>query len=356
MRTVQSMAIWLAGFLCVTATALLVYVGTLQMTVLDRAVVKGWLVQGGVYKNNLVPTLIQSGATHTEKPDPASDTGQFVIPKDALKLALERTFTKDFVRTQAEATIDNFYNWLEGKTKEFTVSIPVDQKRDTFISELARASEPSIAALPVCGPKLTINTLCRPANIAPDLYSQQVIAQNINQSGFFNKPITLNDTKNDASSTRIPLAIPPFLPYIGPIIVGLMAVFVLSAASSLWLAPVGNKLRAISGLGKRIFLAQIFTFVGALLLLIAFGSGFFQFSTMLPDQPAIVSETIGGIVKVAFMAMATTLAIFSGIACGIALVIWLGIHFWQRKTTRIAIAEQVDTPPDQPAPSTPISS
>lgn len=348
MRTVQSMAIWLAGFLCVTATALLVYIGTLQMTVLDRDVVKGWLVQGGVYKNNLVPTLIQSGAAHTEQPDPTVDASQFAIPKDALKIALERTFTKDFVRTQAETTIDSFYNWLEGKTMEFAVSIPIDQKRDTFINELALASEPSIAALPVCGPKLTANTLCRPANIAPNLYSQQVIAQNINESGFFNKPITLNDAKNDVPGTRAPLAIPPFLPYISPIIIGLMVVFVLSAASSLWLAPVGNKLRATAGLGKRIFLAQIFTLVGALLLLLAFSSGFFKFSTMLPDQPAVVSETIGSVVKVAFTTMATTLAIFSGIVCVTALIIWIGIHFWLRKSTRIATMEQVDTPPDLP--------
>lgn len=332
MHILRRLSIGLFSLLCVTAIGLLAYLGALQMTVLNRTTVKSWIADSGVYKNNLIPSLVQSGASKAEKPDPATATGSLQIPPDAIKFALERTFTGDYVRSKVDDTIDKFYDYLEGKSSQFVLVISISDRRDAFISSLAKASEHYVAALPTCTPGLPANTLCRPANIAPDLYAEQIITRNVEESGFFKRPLTTGDGDNG-------LRLPRVLSATTPIMIGLAILAIVSATLYLWLTPIANRLNAISKLGKRIFFGQIFTFVASLLLVAAFYFGIFKLPMSLPDQPAVVTATVTNIVKIALMSVAGHLAVITGIICIIGLGVWIGFNKWKNKATQVSVVD-----------------
>jgi hypothetical protein len=334
MHILRRILIWLMGFLCAVSVTMLVYLGTLQMTVLDRDVVKGWLRDGGVYKNNLVPSLIQSGSSTTQKPDQPATTGQFKIPPDIFKLALERTFTPSYVQSQTEGVIDKYYNWMEGKSTHFSFSIIVTDKRDKFITELASASEPYVAKFPACGPTLAADTMCRPANIDPGEYSRQIMTDNISKSDFFTRPLITNTSieSGKVNALSLPSEVPRFISLIKPMMIGLVVLTLLSAGILIWLSPIMERLNTLKRLGKRIYFGQLFTLIISLLLIAAFQLGFFKFQSLLGDQPAVISQTVSDTTKVIAVSVTSTLALLSGIVCAIGLTNWIGIIIWRRIT------------------------
>lgn len=335
MRIFRLFLIWLMGFLCAISVTLLVYLGTLQLTVLDRDVVKGWLRDGGVYKNNLVPSLIQSGATTAQKPDQPAAPSQFQIPPDAFKLALVRTFTPSYVQSQTEGVIDKYYDWMEGKSTQFSFSIIVTEKRDTFITELAKASEPYVAKFPACGSALATGTMCRPANIDPGEYSQQIMTDNISKSDFFTRPLISNTSMESggANAIGLPPEVPRYISLIKPVMIGLVVLTLLSAGLLIWLSPIMERPNALKRLGKRIYFGQLFTFIMALLLIAAFQFGFFKFQSLFGEQPAAISQTLSDLTKVIAISMASALALLSGIVCAIGLTNWIGVIIWRRTTS-----------------------
>lgn len=333
MRIVRPLLIGMTLVLSITSIALLVYFATLQMTVLNRTAVKSWMDKGGVYQNNLFPTLIHSGTTSTQ---PQADN-RYGIPNDALKLALERTFTKTYVRSQAETTVDQFYNWLEGKSPDFTFTIPINKKRDTFIAEFSRAATPHIAKLPICSSTLSSTTSCRPANIAPELYAQTIITNSLNQSTFFQKPIALPSVNSSNSPALAPLKTTrTILPYSLAITIGLIILAIGAAAVHIWLIPANQRLRGLAHLGKRIFFSQVFTFIASLALIWGFASGFLALPT-LTDAPSIVTDTVNDTLRLAIFDVAGTLALLSGILCVLGIASWIGILTYRRKKTRVII-------------------
>lgn len=341
MRIVRPLLIGFTILLSITSIALLVYFSTLQMTVLNRATTKNWMEKGGVYQNNLFPTLIHSGTTSTQ---PQTDN-RYGIPNEALKLALERTFTKTYVRNQAESTIDQFYDWLEGKSADFAFTIPTNKKRDTFITEFSRAATPHIAKLPVCSPSLSSSTPCRPAKVAPELYAQTIITNSLNQSTFFQKPIALPSVNSGNSSALAPLrATRAILPYSLVITLGLIVVAIGAAAAHIWLIPPNQRLRGLAHLGKRIFFSQVFTLVAALALMWGFSSGFLKLPT-LTDAPSLLTDTLNNTLRLAIFDVAGTLALLSGTLCIIGVAAWVGILAYRRKRTHIVV-DQAEEPAD----------
>lgn len=334
MRFIRALTLGFFSFVCIAAIAGCVYLATLQATVLNRAEVKDWLTSGGVYKNNLVPSLLQANSPKT--PSAARLTnGQFTIAEDALATALQRTFTPEYVQTQAESTIDRFYDWVEGKTATLTFSIPVDQKKDMFITELTRAVEPAVAALPICTSTLVMaDSACRPANIPPDMYVQTAITESVDKAAFFKQPLT-QDTLTTDTSTPVPrslLLLRALLPLAGWVVLMLVLITILSASLVLWLSPAGKRLKALGQLGKRVFFGQLFTLLGSLFLIWAFRSGLFRLSSLFSEQsgqPAVLAETISNVVKIALVDIASRLALFSGIVCVVGLACWVGIRYLQ---------------------------
>lgn len=336
MHIMRKISIGSMKFLCISAIALLVYVGTLQMTILNRTAVKEWLDTGGVYENHLIPELIRTGSVPSETQNTA-DAQTFSVPQDALKQALERTFTPQYVKSQTETSLDKFYDWIEGKSPNFALSIPIQEKRDVFISELAIASESYVAALPLCATAFP-TTLCRPATLSPLDYTKELISQNISKSGFFNKPITNSEFSDQTSP--LPSPVIRIVPYLTEIIIGLFIITVISIAAFLWLSLPNRRLAALQSLAKRIFVSQLFTFAAALLFALLFYFDILRFSNIIPVATDVIAKTIGSSVKIAFMAMALQLALLSGIVVGISLLTWIGVRIWLRRSQ-----SQVEQPP-----------
>src|SRR3954470_20451181 len=138
MNILRKMLIGLAGFLCIAAISGFVSLLTLKTTIMDRDVVKDWFSESKIYDGKLISALAPAA---TGEDNQQLQAGISVSP-DTVKTALNATFTPDFVRTQSENIITNAYDWAEGKVPEFTFSIPVDQKRDELIAQLAQAIEP----------------------------------------------------------------------------------------------------------------------------------------------------------------------------------------------------------------------
>lgn len=329
MRILHSFGIGLMRFLCVTAVALLVYLGTLQLTVLDRSAVKEWVDKGGVYENHLIPELIRTGSVPSGAAN-AADAQTFTVPPDALKQALERTFTPQYVKTHTEASLDAFYDWLEGITPHFKLSVPINEKRDEFINELVLASEPYVASLPLCVSAFPAS-LCRPPVIPPATFARELITQNISQSSFFDKPLT-NSAFADQPSA-LPLPIVQIIPYTTEVMVALVIITITSAAIVAWLSRSGVRIKRLVDVAKRIFISQLFTFVAALFFIMLFYFNVLRFSSITPAASDTIAKTIGSSAKIAFLDMTTHLAVLSGIAGGVSLLIWVGGRYWLRKNT-----------------------
>lgn len=347
MRIVRPLLIGVTVLLSITSIALLVYFSTLQMTILNRNSVKTWADKGGIYQNNLFPMLIHSGTTTSQ---PQTDN-RYGIPNDALKLALERTFTKTYVRNQAETTIDQFYDWLGGKSADFAFTIPINKKRDTFIAEFSRAASPHVAKLPICNLTLAANTPCRPANISPELYAQTIITHSLNQSTFFQKPIALPSVNSSQSSALAPLkATRAVMPYSLAIIIGLILLAIGAAAAHIWLIPANQRLRGLAHLGKRVFFSQVFTFIASLVLILGFATGFLTLPS-LPNAPSIVTNTINETLRQAIFDVAGTLALLSGILCFLGIAAWVGILTYRRKKTHVIVDQHQETSDTDPSSS-----
>ena len=147
MNILRNFLIGLMRFTCITALSGFIYLLTLQTTVMDRMVVKNWLNESGIYDGKLLTALLQTGDTQTTQPEAAAA----ITPStDAIKTSLNATFTPEFTKTHIEQIIDSTYDWAEGKSPTLSFSVPIDEKRETFVQSLSRALEPQIAALPVC--------------------------------------------------------------------------------------------------------------------------------------------------------------------------------------------------------------
>ena len=336
MRILRPFLIGLLSFLCIASIGLIVYVGTLQLTILDRTVVKSWLRDGGVYENKLFPTLMNPDASTGQ-----SAPNQYGIPVEALRLALERTFTKDYVQSQTETTIDKFYDWLNGKTKEFAFTIPINEKRDTFIAEFTRAGTPYVAALPICTTSLAPNTPCRPARATPELYTLTVVTSIVEQSKFFQQPISSESIPQNSSPALQSLTLlKSLVPYSIIILICLGILAIASAITHLWLITPTRRLHALAHLGKRVFFSQAFTLAAALFLLWAFYSGFFKLPGLPGDQPAVIRETINAVVKLTATDFAGKLALLSGIICAVGLALWIAITIYRRRRTQVSIVDE----------------
>lgn len=354
MRIARTIAVGLFTFICVAAVSLLVYLGTLQMTVLDRSVVKDWLVTGGVYEKNLVAELIQTGA---EKPTVQNvDTKQFEIEPQTLRTALEKTFPPEYTQKHAEKIIDNFYDWLDGESPSFGFTIPVNEKKESFIKELTKAAEPQIAALPVCDSTQSADTLCRPAKIRPDVYSELIITEKINRAGFFNEPIEFSEDSGDSSMQKLPTDLPKTASAIEPMIIILAILAPLSAALAIWLSAPDKRLWRLGEIFKRIFGSQIFVLVLVILAIIAVQAGWFKFSSLTPASSSNISASIGDVLKAAFISVTSTFVILSSIVSVASLGGWLGIFFWRRKMKHATVLAEAEASPPEDKSSTETSS
>lgn len=315
----------LAVFICATSIVGLVYLFTLQATIMDRTVVKGWLTDSKIYEGNLIASLIQPADTPSVPNESVVNTTPTMM-----KTALNATFTPDFIRVQVEEVIDNAYDWAEGKKPTFTFSIPIDQKRETFIQQLSKTLEPQVAALPVCG---TIQGVtCRPASLSVEQLTAQMTAQSIDESGMFATPITPATFSQQTPQPNSPslTQLPALRQIIDLLFILLPIVIILSAAAAIFAASPNQRLVAAIRLSRRVFFGMLFTLVPALIIMLILNDNDFGLSKMFAAQ---IGDLIVPLIKIVIIDVASHLALFSGIVTVISGTAWIALHFWRQKNT-----------------------
>ena len=318
--------IGICTFLFVMGLATLVYIGVLQQTVFNRHATKQWVADSGMYTNNVVPALIQAGGKTASGANIGSTPGSFELSDEAVKTALDATFTSAFVQQEFESIIDKFYDWQQGKTASFDFSIPIDQKRDTFIAELSAAAEPQVAALPLCSARLAAGTLCRPANIPPADFAAFIITDKVDRTNLFVAPITAKDATKDIPLLQSKLLTANLMRYATPTFIAATTIAIVALTVIVWLSQAGTKIIAIATLGKRTFFSYTFTTILSVGIIVAISYGLFTLP-VTSGRLAVASATTSEFFKLAILSIASWSAILSGLVCLVAIIVWQTARF-----------------------------
>lgn len=358
MDFLRKVALWLAGLLCVIAISGLVSLLTLQTTMLDRTVVKSWLHKSGIYADNkLVSAIVQTPPSDQLPDSNPQPQAAISLPPDAIKTALGNTFTSTFIQTQTEVVVDAAYDWMEGKTPEFQFSIPINQKRDTFIQQLSVAIEPQIAALPECS--LRVQSGCRTPGLTPLQAAQQLATQSIQESGAFTKPLTNKSISQpapgtQANATPVSLTQLPLLRSVATtLLVALPVVAVLGAAFIGLMTRGIDRLTALSKLSRQVFLGMTLSVAVSIVVLWLGRDSDFGLKETLTSQASSLGGLLAPLVRIIIIGIATKLALFSGIACVISLTAWVSFHLLRQKAEQVIklqLASADALQPDAPLP------
>lgn len=355
MNTLRTFLIGLAGIVCVTAISGFVYLLTLQNTVMDRAVVKEWLSESKIYDGRLLSAFVQTSSTNDTQGSTSQQPNVIAPSPDMVENILAATFTPDFTQTHIESLVDNTYDWIEGTTPTFAFSIPINQKRDAFIQELAKALEPQVAALPVCRPPFSAQgSTCRPANISPAQLAVQLSEQSVNESGFLDQPLTNQSfTSNSASTSQPPsnstLTQMPAIKQIIDLLLVILPVVVAVSAVVIILGNKGRRLQASSRFSQRVFFSMLFTLIPAIVIVFILKDNDFGLSNIFTTQ---IAELIVPLIKTTILAIAYSLALFSGITAAIGLMSWIILSVIQHNMRKNAILSVVT--PTAPTPTQPL--
>lgn len=351
MNILRAILVSLAGFVCTIAISGFIFLLALHSTILNRAVAKDWLTTSKVYDGRLLSALVQAANTGDEQggnPDSQPQSGINTSP-ETVKTALTATFTPDFVQAQVEGIVSNAYDWMEGKSPEFKFSIPINQKRDTFIQQLAKAIEPQIATLPVCQSiRQSQQSTCRPRNVTIEQFASQLATQSIDESGAFAAPITSEsiakgNQKDPGQADKSPLSqLPAIRAGIDTLLVILPIAVIVSIAIVILATAGGRRLAASSRLSRRIFFSTLLTLIPAIAVIWIARNNDFGLSNMFTAQ---VGEVVIPLIKTIITGLSTKLALLSGIACIVSALTWIGFTIWRRKLQAIEAARIPDPIP-----------
>ncbi|MDB5165334.1 MAG: hypothetical protein JWM00_224 [Candidatus Saccharibacteria bacterium] len=348
MNFFRTILIWLARLVCVLAVSGTVSLLVLQTTLLDRTDVKQWLKASGLYDSSLISALFPAESTQVDIPTVAA-TSQELVSNEAVKAALQRTFTTDFIQSGFESVIDNSYDWMEGKRATFAFSVPVDSKRDTFIAELIKEVEPRVAALPPCG--VVAQSLCRPAPIPPADFTRQIVTDSIGQSDFLKAPITQTmfaaasqqqDTTSLSELPRLRSAV-AFLLYLLPVL------FCVAALGGALLSLRGTRLQFFIKLSRGVFSNMILAVVIAGVVLLLDRSGALPIEQLL-GQSNPLAPFIAHFITQMITGIAWTLLLIAGITLVISTGSWIALSIIKKRRPAIELPPNPSINAPHPAP------
>jgi len=351
MNILRAILVSFAGFVCIVAISGSISLLALQSTIMNRTVVKDWLVASKIYDKGLPSALVQVANTESgqgSNPNPQPQTSVSVSP-EAIKTALNTTFTPDFVQAQVEGIVNNVYDWMESKSPEFTFSIPIDQKRDTFIQQLTKAVKPQVAALPVCQSiRQAQQSTCRPSSVTTKQFASQLATQSVNESGAFAAPITnasiaKGSQKNLQQSNKSSLAqLPAIRAGIDMLLIILPIVAIVSIAVVILATTDGRRPAASSRLSRRIFFGMLLTLIPAIAVIWIARDSNFGLSNVFAGQ---IGDLVIPLIKTIIVGLSAQLALLSGITCIVSAVAWIGFTIWRRKLQAIETARVPDQAP-----------
>ncbi len=236
---------WLLAILMGTAFGIWLVVATLQMTILNREVAKGWIQNSGLYSNliDAIPFQVDGGENEAKK--------SFITTQD-IQGALKKTFPPSYIQTHAETIIDATYDWIEAKTDKVTFSIPINDKMTEFAANLATQIQPRLATLPACGGMIPPNDGA-PTCIPRGLNIAQFAAQlsditKTDGNNFLSKPITQDSFGN--TQTHLDW-VPKVTSQLGWLNWTMLTLGILCATGYVLLSD--SKLRGLKVVGHRVF-------------------------------------------------------------------------------------------------------
>lgn len=344
MNILRAILIGLASFVFIVAVTGFVYLFTLQTTIMDRTVVKSWLSESKLYDGRLITALVQAtnaGGGQNSASQPAANT--ISASPEAIKTALNATFTSEFTQTQIEGVVNNAYDWIDGSSQEFTFSIPIDQKRDTLIAQLSKAIEPQIATLPICRSiQQAPQSICRPSNVTLEQFASQMTTQSIDESGAFSAPITnksfsqaSKDTSQQPKQASLS-QLPAIRKGIDTLLLALPIAAAVSLVTIIFATASGHRLVRIARLSRRVLFGMLFIFLPAVIVVWLAKDNDFGLSNMFAAQ---TGELVIPLIKTIAVGILTQLAIITGIIGIIGAAAWIALSIWQRKLQAIKAAQ-----------------
>lgn len=338
----------LVTFVCALSVSALIGLLTMQQTLFNRDVVKGWLRTSGVYAK-AVDALAQSPQGN------GGQIGGLLSAKDTSQ-ALKQTFTPGYVQQQTETVLDKAYDWVDGKSDSITFSLPINEKRDELIANLAKVILPHAAALPLCNRLSAFSpdmVNCRPSIVSADEFARTLAAQGVGGSPFLSQPLT-QDTiaQTTAGSTQSPPAaattqIPTLAGWNRSLMVILPIIIALCLPATFLLAY--DKLRAFRHLSRRIFWGSALT-TGAGLLLLAFGP---RLDVSMFSQAGAALGLFVDVLHVALPSIGGMLGLYGGIAAFISGSGWIACVVLIRRQHVLQRVQLLQPPATTPGTSDP---
>jgi hypothetical protein len=326
---------WLCAGLITLAVGVWIFACTLNVTILNRDTITGWLTQSGVFEKGLESIVRVS-------PSQGNDVTS-VINNGTFGKALVKTFPPSYVKAQSRIVIDATYDWLEGKTVAIHFSIPVQNKAEEFRKNLARAVEPSLASLPKCGnnnPNTSTKVTCLPPNTSPSDYADRIVKLP-EDTDFLKKPIT---EKTFGITT-------------GSGLIQILPVLVLTISVLTWALPLTtlllgfgyvmlyeDRIRGLRRLGRKVALSAVVGLVGGLLLWLM--SHYVSVDWLLDasdaNQAAQFKAYVLPLVQRIMTGVGLSMIIFAGAAVVIGFALWLAMLILMRRRRQSPVAPAVD--------------
>lgn len=340
---------WLLAVAVATMIGIWISASVLQATILNRDTTKRWLAESGIY-DSFVSSYFKS----------QTPTGTFVTNDDINK-AFTATFPAGYVKQQSETALDALYDWIDGKAKTVSYSLPVNEKRQEFVDNLVKQVEPRIAALPQCTTRISPNTknpTCIPQGITAADFTANLIKLDDSDPLLKNPltPQTITDAVRTSGSTLPDM---PYLPMAAQL--ARQAAFILPVlillAGAAYVLLNDDKIRGLGLIGRRAFFQGFIVVIAGAFLWVA-GTNL-DLTTAAQDsdaqQLAIISNILNPFVQNVLPDVGRAFALFGGITAAVGAAAWIAAFIIRRKYTKVTPFRPVSTPqttppaPQQPA-------
>jgi hypothetical protein len=326
---------------------------TLQMTLLNRDTVYGWLQNSGLY-NNLIPSL------PTEMEQSGQPKQSFITAED-LKAALGKTFPPSYIQQHTETALDAVYDWAEGQQATISFSIPVHEKQKELSKNLAKQIEPKLAKLPPCTSRLSPDATqptCIPQGMtASDLAAQMSRFGDAGDGAFLSKPLTQND---------LAVADLPDMSWLPTVVAHLRWLTIALPLGALVLATAyvflsDSKLHGLAVMGRRMF------FHGSMVVAVGLALWFFGATPSLssivqtddPLQQRVVASIADPLTKTILPGLGQVLVLLGSLPTGVGGAAWITSIILRKRLEARPLhlnhtlpAPTASPPPDKPTPPT----
>lgn len=289
------------------------FAATLQSTLFHRETVKSWVEKSGAYEN-VVKTIEIRQVDATGKVDDAM-----------LREAIGATFPPAYIQEQTEVAIDAAYNWLKGDASGISYSIPIHEKRNDFVNNLATLLETKLQNVPQCSSSFDISVECIPRTYTLETYAASIAKQTADDSDLFEEPITSGDMQPAGAISSLPVLarMTATMMWLLPLVIILGGVA--------YVALSHERLKAVATIGTRlVFGSFLLVVIGVLGW--AFGGSLDLASRLFGgSDTTLVAMLVEPVMQQAVVSVGMWLTMWSGSVILFGIILWVVGYILQRR-------------------------